>query len=128
MPNRSRVDDLESEVDELKATVTGLTEELVEAHERIRQIERALAGDSNAARDVARETAAEAAADIEASITASPSEVAEAVASADIDAESDPEAEQESEAEAAARAEGDKGRAAEGTDEADGDADDIIVA
>lgn len=48
MPNSSRVDDLESEVDELKATVTGLTEELVEAHERIRVLEEELEGETAA--------------------------------------------------------------------------------
>lgn len=35
----NRVDELEQEVAELKATVQGLTEELVEAHERLRLVE-----------------------------------------------------------------------------------------
>ena len=35
----NRVDELESQVDELQATVNGLTEELVEAKERIRLLE-----------------------------------------------------------------------------------------
>jgi uncharacterized coiled-coil protein SlyX len=41
----NRVDRLEQQVQELEATVEGLTEELVEANERIRQLEEALAGD-----------------------------------------------------------------------------------
>jgi peptidoglycan hydrolase CwlO-like protein len=122
MPSRNRVDDLEDEVDELKATVQGLTEELVEAHERIRQVERALAGGSDAARDAARVAAAEAAADIEASIRESPREVAEAAASAD------PGPGPASEPGDSATTEGDKGQQAEGGDDAEGDVDDIIVA
>jgi predicted nucleic acid-binding Zn-ribbon protein len=121
MPSRNRVDDLEDEVDELKATVQGLTEELVEAHERIRQIERALAGDSQAARDAAREAAHEVATDIESSIAdADPQEVAEAAARAEAEAETEPTDPETTE--------GDKNQATEGGDEADGDADDIIVA
>ncbi|MFC6904774.1 DUF7518 family protein [Halalkalicoccus tibetensis] len=35
----NRVEDLETRVEELEATVRGLTEELVEANERIRELE-----------------------------------------------------------------------------------------
>lgn len=42
MTNGNRVEELESEVAELKATVKGLTEELVEANDRIRQLEAAV--------------------------------------------------------------------------------------
>jgi len=44
----NRVDRLETEVQELEATVEGLTEELVEANERIRQLEEALSADVEA--------------------------------------------------------------------------------
>ena len=37
--SRNRVEDLESRVSELEATVRGLTEELVEANERLRVLE-----------------------------------------------------------------------------------------
>ena len=42
MTSGNRVEELESEVAELKATVKGLTEELVEANDRIRQLEAAV--------------------------------------------------------------------------------------
>lgn len=126
MPSRNRVDDLEREVDELKATVQGLTEELVEAHERIRQIERALAGDSEAAREAAREVAHQVAGDVEEAIAgADPQEVAEAAARAEEAATAgagstaDP-AEGET-------TEGDKGEGSQGSEETEG-VDDIIVA
>lgn len=42
MSNGNRVEELESKVSELEATVRGLTEELVEANERLRQLEAAV--------------------------------------------------------------------------------------
>lgn len=147
MANSDRVDELESDVDELKATVQGLTEELVEAHERIRQIERALAGDASAARDAAREVASEAATDVEEAIRgADPQEVAEAAARAEQELEdvstgdtttteqSTPteDAESAPTPDAALAAtegtEGDKAEGSDGGDEAEGDGDGIIVA
>jgi phage shock protein A len=130
MPNRDRVDELESEVDELKGTVQGLTEELVEAHERIRQIERALAGDANAARDAAREAASEAATDVEEAIRgADPQEVAEAAARAEEELEDVSTAGTATEPQPGPEAtEGDKVEGSEGGDEAEGDGDGIIVA
>lgn len=44
MPSGNRVEELENRVAELEATVQGLTEELVEANDRIRQLEAALGG------------------------------------------------------------------------------------
>lgn len=111
MARRNRVDELEEEVAQLKATVQGLTEELVEAHERIRQIERALAGDEEAVRETAREAASEVAADVAGSFAgADPEEVARAAAEAEETVEAD------------------KAQGAEGPDEAEGELDDIIVA
>lgn len=48
MTSGNRVEALETRVAELEATVEGLTEELVEANERIRQIEAALGGEADA--------------------------------------------------------------------------------
>ncbi len=47
MTSGNRVEELETQVAELQATVKGLTEELVEANDRIRQLEAAL-GDEEA--------------------------------------------------------------------------------
>lgn len=126
MATGKRVDELEEEIDELKATVQGLTEELVEAHERIRQIERALAGDQEAARKAAREAASEVAAGLETHAGgadgADPEEVARAAAKAESGAESGDGIDLEGAVEA------DKREGADGADEAEGEGDDIIVA
>ena len=132
----NRVDDLEEEVEELKATVQGLTEELVEAHERIRQIERALAGDPETAREVAREAASEVAAGIENmgvgdvtvepgqggqgdSATGSGGRIFGGVSSSGVT---------DAAPETAETVEADKREGVDGGDEAEGESDDIIVA
>jgi len=107
----NRVEDLETQVAELQAAVDGLTEELVEAKERISQLERSTTVTEEPRRDpnpnaefVPNESAA------------SGSEGADGSATAD----------EEEAAQAAAR--GADAEAAEESDSSDDDSDDIIVA
>ncbi|GAA0194258.1 DUF7518 family protein [Halobaculum roseum] len=106
----NRVEDLEAQVAELQAAVDGLTEELVEAKERISQLESAteVEEESTTSRNpnaefVPNESATNAAAEDEAVM-----------------------ADDESDAQKAAR--GSDGEAAEESDSSDDDSDDIIVA
>lgn len=106
----NRVEDLEAQVAELQAAVDGLTEELVEAKERISQLERAteVEEESTTSRNpnaefVPNESATNGAAEDEGVM-----------------------ADDESDAQKAAR--GSDGEAAEESDSSDDDSDDIIVA
>ncbi|MFC6785272.1 hypothetical protein ACFQFH_04835 [Halobaculum halobium] len=105
----NRVEDLEAQVAELQAAVDGLTEELVEAKERISQLERST------------EVREESTPDHNPNAEFVPNESATTG-----EADDDPElADEEGAAQQAAR--GDE-EAAEGSDSTDDDSDDIIVA
>jgi len=110
---KNRVEDLEATVDELEATVRGLTEELVETKERVRILEAELEEER---------TADSSAESVDEMLTPEPG-------SAEADRS---EAEQEDVEQAAARArsEGAKDRDAEGGDDSEESelGDDIIVA
>ncbi|SHG96207.1 DUF7518 family protein [Halobaculum gomorrense] len=108
----NRVEDLEAQVAELQAAVDGLTEELVEAKERISQLERAteVEEESTTSRNPNAEFV--------------PNESAtDGVAGGDDDRVA---ADEEGSAQKAAR--GADGEAAEESDSSDDDSDDIIVA
>ena len=131
----NQVDELEEDVEELKATVQGLTEELVEAHERIRQIERALAGDPETAREVAREAASEVAAGIEETgvgeVTVEPGQEDTAASNGGRIFEgvsSTGAANVTATPETPETVEADKREGVDGGDETEGETDDIIVA
>lgn len=133
----NRVDGLEEDVEELKATVQGLTEELVEAHERIQEIERALAGDPEAAREAARQAASGIAAGIDDATAGAGEVTVEPDPEQSDDAASDeprifqgatPEEVAKAAAETAETVEADKREGVDGGDEAEGESDDIIVA
>jgi len=57
---RNRITELESTVEELQATVRGLTEELVEANERIRLLEQHVEGEPTKTAEPTQEPATEA--------------------------------------------------------------------
>jgi uncharacterized coiled-coil protein SlyX len=98
----NRVEELESQVAELQAAVDGLTEELVETRERLRQLEES-DGVDNSRTPERRE---------------SPHTGVEHAADAEADGEADPETETETETDAEA----------EDEDSSDSDGNDIIVA
>ena len=86
----NRVDELERKVKDLQAAVNGLTEELVESKERIRQLENAVEVDDPAVRAKSPADSAEAES---ASTDSSADTAAEGDADADADADTDaPEA------------------------------------
>lgn len=103
-PMGNRVEDLEKQVAELQAAVDGLTEELVESKERLRQLEKANADEPTPERTTTRSTSKGGARD------------AEFVANATKESSGDDES-----TDAEAEAEGDE-------EEADDDSDGIIVA
>ena len=104
-PMGNRVEDLERQVAELQAAVDGLTEELVESKERLRQLEKANADESTPERSPTRSTGEGGARD------------AEFVANAKLESSGDDDAETDADAET----DGDE-------EEADDDSDGIIVA
>ncbi|WP_248897770.1 DUF7518 family protein [Haloplanus halobius] len=107
----NRVEELESQVAELQAAVDGLTEELVETRERLRQLE-ADDGVDNTRTPDRRESVEPDHAEVEHASDSDP-EADPASAEAEADTEVDAEAEAEAEAE---------------TEDDDSDGNDIIVA
>ncbi|MFD1563858.1 hypothetical protein ACFR99_09885 [Haloarchaeobius amylolyticus] len=99
--SNNRVEQLESTVAELESTVTGLTEELIEAKERIRVLEAELDADT-------------------------PTRVPERRNTESASGDETPEAEPDDVAEAAADAEGEADTSSDETE--DSGSDDIIVA
>jgi hypothetical protein len=111
MSSGNRVEKLENQVAELEATVQGLTEELVEANDRIRQIEAVLGSEAENERSE------------DAGRTSDHADIVDDDWEPITSSGADPE---EVAAAAAAAAEGDKSDEADGGDERE--QDDIIVA
>jgi len=141
----NRVDELESQVAELQATVNGLTEELVETKERVRLLEESVDVDlTTGARAVGYEPDSESKTETETApgggsdpLTESDAQAASRSQTSDtasndvdfIDAESDdPIPSEAGDDAAAADGDGTKADGTEGDDEAATEDDDIIVA
>ena len=86
--SNNRVEKLESTVAELESTVEGLTDELIEAKERIRVLEAELDAETPTRVPDRRVAEDESEADVDVTAEAEPDEVAEAAADADADDES----------------------------------------
>lgn len=118
---KNRVEDLETTVAELESTINGLTEELVEAKERIRQLEQHVDGDVPSGATPTDPPAAEGV------------EAGGATGDTGVEVETAPPEESEAQPEEVAEAasEADKETEPESDDQDDGDSglgDDIIVA
>ncbi|SEH11960.1 hypothetical protein SAMN04487967_0591 [Natronorubrum sediminis] len=87
--SKNRVEKLESTVAELESTVDGLTDELIEAKERIRVLEAEL--DTETPTRVPDRRASEETAEAQETQEAAPDEVEQATADADDDADATPD-------------------------------------
>jgi uncharacterized coiled-coil protein SlyX len=92
-PMGNRVEDLEKQVAELQAAVDGLTEELVESKERLRQLEKANADEPTPERSTKRTTSKGGARDAE--FVANAKKASSGEDDAETDAEADTDADEE---------------------------------